>query len=135
MDTAMTIRSCAYLEEHESMCTHELDALRKEGFWSRLRGLIGSQDRRVFVFERCSSIHTMAMSHAIDVAFLSRKGEVMKAITNVAPWSFVSCLGASVTIERLHSAEPWFSQNEFVTLETARVAQRKEKRIWQLSIS
>lgn len=54
----------------------------------------------VLVLVPCSSIHTFGMRHAIDVAFLDRRGFVLVARKGMAPWRFMSCTGAVAVLER-----------------------------------
>jgi uncharacterized membrane protein (UPF0127 family) len=62
---------------------------RAETMTARLRGLLGRSSLRegeALVIEPCSSIHTFFMRFAIDVAFLSREGRVVRAISDLSPW-------------------------------------------------
>lgn len=55
-------------------------------FGARLRGLLGeSPVRRCLLLEPCSSIHTLGMSEALDVAFCTADLEVLDVRT-VPPW-------------------------------------------------
>lgn len=135
MEEKTTIRSCAFLESTANKKL-EYKALKRTSFLTRLLGLIGKKDMRVYIFENCSSIHTMGMSHRIDVAFLSKKGEVMKTIEGLPPWKFASCLGAATTIERIHTNEPWFGQNQHVAYgDDLGDETRLEYIPWQSSVS
>ena len=55
----------------------------------------------VMGFPRCGSIHTCFMRRALDVAFLSRTGEVLAVCREVAPWRVLSCREAASVIERI----------------------------------
>src|SRR4051794_27498198 len=46
----------------------------------------------------CTSIHTLFMRYAIDVAFIARDGRVLKVAT-VAPWRAAACLRAHGVLE------------------------------------
>lgn len=77
--------------------------------WTRLFGMIpcsyGVRNTRpptiVMGFPRCGSIHTCFMRQALDVAFLSRTGEVLAVCREVAPWRVLSCREAASVIERI----------------------------------
>lgn len=60
-----------------------------ESFLDRTRGLLGRDGlpgRSGMVIEHCSSIHTVFMRFSIDVVFLSRDGNVLKVVDELAPW-------------------------------------------------
>jgi len=64
--------------------TPALFAYEANTFFSRLRGLhahLPLDDNEALVIRGCHSIHTMTMSHPIDVAFISERGEVLKVET------------------------------------------------------
>lgn len=45
-----------------------------------------SADFDAMVFERCTSIHTMFMSEAIDVVFIDLENRVSRVCSNLSPW-------------------------------------------------
>jgi uncharacterized membrane protein (UPF0127 family) len=56
---------------------------------ARLRGLLrraALPEGEALAIEPCTSIHTFFMRFAIDVAFLSREGRVVRAISDLNPW-------------------------------------------------
>ncbi|HEU5442265.1 MAG TPA: DUF192 domain-containing protein [Steroidobacteraceae bacterium] len=58
-------------------------------FWSRGRGLMFRQflaPGSGLVIEPCSSIHTMWMRFPLDVLYLSREHEVLRADSAMPPW-------------------------------------------------
>ena len=67
-----------------------------------------SDDAKPVVLCGCSSIHTWGMRYAIDVALVTREGEVVLAMRNIVPWRLVSARGAYYAFERPASADPWF---------------------------
>jgi uncharacterized membrane protein (UPF0127 family) len=55
----------------------------------RMRGLLGRDtlpEGEALVIDPCTSIHTFFMRFAIDAAFLSRDGRVVRAISAMKPW-------------------------------------------------
>jgi uncharacterized membrane protein (UPF0127 family) len=64
------------------------NATRKESLWvasggpARRTGLLGTDglDGLLWI-ERCSSVHTVGMRYAIDVAYLTRTGRVLDVVT------------------------------------------------------
>lgn len=70
-------------------------------FFKRLRGLhgflpLGPQD--ALIIRPCKVIHTWGMSATIDVAFVSRRGVVLKCLT-VPPGRWSGCGGAKSVVE------------------------------------
>ena len=66
-----------------------IDAEVAETFAERARGLIGRAAPpagKGLLITRCNCIHTFLMRYPIDVAFLDRRGEVVKTVRNVRPW-------------------------------------------------
>ncbi len=60
-----------------------------DGFWGRLRGLIGSAPLKQgegLLIVPCSSIHTHLMSFPIDVLYVNKGGEVVGIDRDLAPW-------------------------------------------------
>jgi len=60
-------------------------------FWSRLRGLIGSDGLgpgEGLIIRRCNSIHTHFMRFPIDVLYVSAEGEVVAIDHALPPWRF-----------------------------------------------
>lgn len=95
---------CAFGKGGES-----LRFLRLSSWRQKLVGLLGtSEDAEPVVLLGCSSIHTCGMRYAIDIALVSREGEVVLAMRGVVPWRFVSAAGAYYAFERPTSADPWF---------------------------
>jgi uncharacterized protein len=71
--------------------------------WKQTIGLLGRKELPAdggMWLEPCNSIHTFGMQFAIDVLFLDRAGEVLRAIRDVKPWRV--CLpvwGARAVVE------------------------------------
>lgn len=83
----------------------------------RLRGLLGTDDDAEEVaLCGCSSIHTWGMRYNLDVALVSRKGEVLKSVRSVPPRRFVSAPGAYYAFERPASHQAWPSQGSWVSI-------------------
>ena len=83
----------------------------------RLRGLLGTDDNADgVVLCGCSSIHTWGMRYPLDVAFVTRDGEVLKSCRRVPPKRFVRALGARYVFERPASSLPWPSAGSWVSI-------------------
>lgn len=71
--------------------------------WSRLVGLLGRSGLAVdegLLLTPCSSIHTLLMRFPLDVLYLSREHEVVKAVRALRPFRFSGCLrGCHSTLE------------------------------------
>lgn len=93
----------------------ELTAL---GTWrERLRGLLGTgDDAGPVALCGCSSIHTVGMRYAIDVAFVTRGGEVLRSRRAVPPGRLVSAPGAFYAFERPTSQGPWPREGSWVSI-------------------
>jgi uncharacterized membrane protein (UPF0127 family) len=68
--------------------------------------LFGLLDRRtcahgeVLVLYPCNNIHTFGMSEPLDIAFVDRKGIVLKTIRGLKPNRIRGCRRAVLTLER-----------------------------------
>lgn len=74
-------------------------------FLKRLRGMIGRRFQDigddVWLFPRCTSVHTFLMGDALDIVFADRDGRVLLALEGVPPCRVVGCRGAAYALERL----------------------------------
>lgn len=75
------------------------------GFLGRLRGLLGSDAEETrgswLLIVPCSSIHTLGMRYAIDIAFLGERGEVLRVEEAVRPGRLrLGARGAVAVVER-----------------------------------
>ncbi len=68
----------------------------------RLRGLLCRRrppgPRSGIWLLHCSAVHTMGMRHVIDVAFIDRRGRVLRVV-RLAPWRCALCVGAVSVVE------------------------------------
>ena len=58
-------------------------------FWSRLRGLLGTDPLRPgegLLLEPCNSIHMFFMSYPIDAIYLDAQNRVLHVAAHLAPW-------------------------------------------------
>ena len=96
------------------------------GFFSRLRGLLGSRRgdarARAALFSPCSSIHTCGMRYPIDVAMVDAWGRVVCSRRDVPSWRFVGCRSAAYVLERPSSVGPWPDVGDVLRLKDTRVA-------------
>lgn len=78
------------------------------GFLERLRGLLGTtRDAAPVLIMRCATVHTFGMRYALDLAFLSREGEVLRTEREVPPGRVASCRRAAHVLERPASRGWW----------------------------
>ena len=64
-------------------------AVRADGFFSRLRGLMFKKffpADEALAISPCSAIHTFFMRFPIDAAFVGRDGTVLRVARNIRPW-------------------------------------------------
>jgi uncharacterized membrane protein (UPF0127 family) len=63
--------------------------IRADTFLTRLKGLLGRRrleaDEGLWI-EPCDSVHTFFMRFPIDVAFVDRKGVMIRGIARLRPW-------------------------------------------------
>ena len=64
----------------------------------------------------CGSIHTFLMKEAIDVAFISREGVVLRSERALVPRRLRSCRGAALVLERPASDAPWPEAGDELTM-------------------
>jgi len=79
---------------------------------SRRRGLLGRAslpEGSALIIAPCSAVHTFFMRFAIDVAFVTKDGRVLKIRQAVPPWRMTAALRAFAVIElpagALHHAD------------------------------
>lgn len=97
-----------------------LGAFRMLGTWrERLRGLLGTgADAEQVVLMRCSSVHTHGMRYAIDVAFVSGEGWVLRSVRGLAPGHAASAPGTFCVFERPAREGAWFVEGERIRART-----------------
>ena len=69
---------------------------------SRRQGLLGRDSlpaRTALIIAPSNAVHTFFMRFAIDVAFVTRNGRVLKVRSAVAPWRLTASLRAFAVIE------------------------------------
>jgi uncharacterized membrane protein (UPF0127 family) len=60
-----------------------------DSFWARARGLIGRREIPNgfgFAIRPCNGIHTLFMSVAVDVGYVSRDGHIVRILHGIKPW-------------------------------------------------
>ena len=78
-----------------------------QGFWSRLRGLLGRPPLLVsqgMLFTQCRAIHMCFMQQAIDVVFLDNNFVITRLVAGVTPYRFASDTNACHTLELANGA-------------------------------
>lgn len=74
----------------------------------RLVGLLGTRrDAGPVALCGCSSVHTVGMRYAIDVALVTRGGRVLASRRCVPPFRLMMAPGAYYAFERPVSDAPW----------------------------
>lgn len=75
---------------------------RAQGPLERMRGLLGRPPLAAaegLFLSPCGSVHTVGMRYAIDLAFLDRRGTVVRTVTALPPWRMCMARGARDTLE------------------------------------
>ncbi len=97
---------------------------------ARLKGLLGTRaSSEALLLAPCKSIHTFGMRYPIHVAFIDRRGVVVKSLASVKPGRMASCREAACVLE-LASREvgEWLRVGERIYLQCAcEGASRKEE--------
>lgn len=89
------------------------------GFFERIRGLIGaSWSAPTVLLLNCRDIHTHLMTIPIDVAFVSREGEVISVCLALYRGSRIRCKGAVAVLERPASQHEWVSPGDQIVAQT-----------------
>ncbi|MGN0039262.1 MAG: DUF192 domain-containing protein [Coriobacteriales bacterium] len=101
------------------------------GFFQRARGLLFRErgwlgEGGTLLLVPCSSVHTFLMRQAIDIAFASADGEVLRSEERVLPGRLLSCPGAVAVLERFSPCNaceeqcwgPWPQLGERLALST-----------------
>jgi hypothetical protein len=92
------------------------------GLWARMKGLLDPAvcaKGEILALVPCKSIHSLGMREAIDVAFIDKRGRVLKTEQGLPPCRLLVCKGAACVLERRSRAgRPWFEQGESVGLAT-----------------
>lgn len=84
------------------MQTHVLTIRHAESFGARLLGLLVRTrlaDDEALYLAPCSSVHTVGMHYRIDVAFVDRRGRVLKLVEDLKPLRAAWCRGAHGAVE------------------------------------
>jgi uncharacterized protein len=71
-------------------------------WWTRAVGLLataGLDDPCGLWIEPCNAVHTLGMRYPIDLAYLDRRGRVLRLVTGLSPLRWSRCPGARVTLE------------------------------------
>lgn len=79
-------------------------AVLADGYWSRLRGLLGRDDLRPgegLVLVPCSSVHMFGMRFAVDVLHLDRAGIILRTVPALRPWRVGPIVRGSHTVVEL----------------------------------
>jgi uncharacterized membrane protein (UPF0127 family) len=90
------------------------------GLIGRMKGLLDPAvcaQGEILVLAPCDRIHTFGMRESLDVAFVDRRGRVLKSVRGLAPHRHLSCRGAACTLERRRCAHrPWFEPGDDIGL-------------------
>lgn len=69
---------------------------------ARRKGLLGRDslpESTALIIAPCNAVHTLFMRFAIDVAFVTREGRVVKTRAAVRPWRMTGALRAFAVVE------------------------------------
>lgn len=96
---------------------HDAHFVLAMGLVARAHGLLGTHrdwggGSCVLALPRCKSVHTIGMRYAIDVAFIDRRGVVLRVERDVTPGRLLLCRHAYCTLERPSMRIPWFEVDE-----------------------
>lgn len=81
----------------------------------RLRGMLfRDPDEVTRLLIPCHDIHTFGMRYPLDVAFISRSGEVLEVHRNVATMRRIKHKGASLVAERFSRDGDWLKKGDVI---------------------
>lgn len=72
--------------------------------FERMRGLLGAprlKTEEALLIRPCSSVHTIGMNYAIDLAFMDKNWTIIKIVRNLKPWRMAACPAAHMVLELL----------------------------------
>lgn len=64
----------------------------------------------------CHDIHTFGMRHPLDIAFISRDGEVLDVHRNVSTMRRLKHKGASLVAERFSKEGDWLKKGDVIRI-------------------
>ena len=83
----------------------------------RMRGMLfRSPDEVTRILVPCHDIHTFGMRYPLDVAFISRDGEVLKVHRNVSTMQRIRHKGASLVAERFSRSGDWLMEGDVIRI-------------------
>jgi|APSaa5957512535_1039671.scaffolds.fasta_scaffold48990_3 uncharacterized protein len=71
-------------------------------FLERMRGLLGTKNLdndEGLLIAPCSSVHTFGMRYSIDVLFLDKQFNIVKAVKSLKPWRMAGSNLSSMVLE------------------------------------
>lgn len=75
---------------------------RAGSVWQRLCGLLGRPPLgpgQGLWLTPCRAVHTAGMRYAIDLAFIDRRGRVVRIVRSLRPWRWAACWRARSVVE------------------------------------
>ncbi len=93
------MKSCSLYSENE-LTINQLFVANTA--WLRFRGLLFRQpliDGQGLLISPCNSVHTIGMTYAIDVVYLSKSKQVLKLVSGLKPYRSSICLKAAYVVE------------------------------------
>ncbi|HHJ14803.1 MAG TPA: DUF192 domain-containing protein [Gammaproteobacteria bacterium] len=79
-----------------------LEVALAEGFWTRLRGVLGRGELGVdqgLLLTPCAQVHSFGLGYALDVVYLDGSGRVLKCVAGLKPWRVSGAWGARRVLE------------------------------------
>ena len=87
----------------------------------RLRGMLfRDPDDVTRILIPCHDIHTFGMKYPIDVAFISRDGQVLEVHRNVSTKKRIKRKDASLVAERFSRSGEWLKEGDVIRIGTIR---------------
>lgn len=83
----------------------------------RLRGLLFTDpDDVTRLLIPCHDVHTFGMRYPLDIAFISRDGEVLKVYRGVSTMRRLKQKGASLVAERFSRDGDWLKEGDVIRI-------------------
>lgn len=115
-----------YLAARQAPPKHELRVQVASTIHAKAKGMLFSNGdlggAEALLLKRCSSVHTVGMRYALDIAFLDKRNRVVRALRGVRPNRLrISAPSAHSVLERKASSTYWPSAGAQLSLMQAHV--------------
>lgn len=107
---------------------YQLRAALATTYMQRIRGLFSKKlSAEIICLCPCNDIHTFGLKREIDLAFIDKRGIVLRSYCNVKPFRRVRYAQADFVVERFSTDSDWVKQgNKVRIVPDATIVQKKK---------